>query len=229
MTRDRKAEIKKRFEDIQVQHNKLRDEWLAEAKKDWSSSPISASRLAVELWDVIREHDWVLAGRNLDGWVRRLWEFTSPHQYIGGSIGTATNIGIALGVGLAYKKTDNLVIDIQPDGDLMYDCGALWIGAHHNIPMLVIMYNNRAYGNSLRHQTLMARERRRSVENSIIGTEIDNPPPDFAQLARSMGCHGFGPIEDPKELKPVLNKAIDLLKLHRVPVLIDTICKGRGR
>lgn len=228
LTNSRRARLKERFEDIREQHKKLRERWLVESKKDWGSTPLSASRLAAELWDVIRGYNWVLTGKNLEGWVRRLWELTDPQQYIGWSIGTATSIGLSLGVALAYKKTDNLVVDIQPDGDLMYDCGALWIGAHHNIPMLVIMYNNRAYGNSLQHQITMARQRGRNIENSIIGTEIDNPPPDFAQLAQSMGCIGFGPIEDPEELKPVLEKAVESMRAHRVPVLIDTICKRRG-
>jgi benzoylformate decarboxylase/acetolactate synthase-1/2/3 large subunit len=32
-------------------------------------------------------------------------------------------------VALAYKGSGKLVVDIQPDGDLMYDVRALWIAA----------------------------------------------------------------------------------------------------
>jgi acetolactate synthase I/II/III large subunit len=46
---------------------------------------------------------------------------------VGRSLGTATQIGISLGVGLAYRGTGRLVVDLQPDGDLMFDAGALWV------------------------------------------------------------------------------------------------------
>lgn len=225
MSAKRRAELEKRFEDIRAQHERLRRKWLQKSKGDWRSRPLSASRLAAEVWDAVQGHNWVVTGANLMGWVRRLWEITDTRQFIGWTLGTSTNIGTSLGVALACKKSNSLVVDIQPDGDLMYDCGALWIGAHHNIPMLVIMYNNRAYGNSLMHQSLIARQRGRNIDNAGIGTEIDNPPPNFAQMARSMGCYGFGPIKDPEGLKHVLEEAIRLVEARKVPVLVDTICK----
>ena len=44
------------------------------------------------------------------------------------------------------------MVDIQPDGDLMFDAGALWVAAKYQIPMLVVMHNNRAYYNDWAHQ-----------------------------------------------------------------------------
>ena len=41
-------------------------------------------------------------------------------------------------------------VNIQCDGDLNYAPGVLWTAAHHHIPLLSIMHNNRAY-----HQELM--------------------------------------------------------------------------
>ncbi len=169
--------------------------------------------------------DWVVTGKNLNGWIRRLWRIDDPHRFYGWSLGTATNIGISLGVALAYKGSNATVIDIQADGDLMYDCGALWVGARQQIPFLVIMYNNRAYGNSLRHQTAVARQRGRKIENASIGTEIDNPAPDFAELANSMGCRGIGPVEDPDGVRPALEEAMAQLRLYKVPVLVDVVCE----
>jgi len=52
-----------------------------------------------------------------------------------------------------------LAVNINPDGDLMFDAGALWIAAKYQIPMLVVMHNNRAYYNDWAHQIRMAKLR----------------------------------------------------------------------
>ena len=54
------------------------------------------------------------------------------------------------GAALANKKHGRLSVNIQCDGDLNYAPGVLWTAAHHQIPLLSIMHNNRAY-----HQELM--------------------------------------------------------------------------
>ena len=104
---------------------------------------------------------------------------------------------LGLGMALAYKGTGKLVVDIQPDGDLMYDAGALWVAAQMKLPMLVVMYNNRAYYNDWNHQIHIAEERGRPDENAWIGQAINDPPPDFAGLAQSMGWYAEGPFESP--------------------------------
>ena len=146
----------------------------------------------------------------------------APERYVGSSLGTATQIGISLGVGLAYKGTGKLIVDIQPDGDLMFDAGALWTAAAMKIPMLVVMYNNRAYYNDWNHQIHIAEERGRPVENASIGQAINDPPPDFAGLARSMGWYAEGPIERPEGIAPALQRAIREVEAGR-PALVDTV------
>ena len=52
----------------------------------------------------------------------------------------------------ALSGPPRVVVDIQPDGDLMFDAGALWMAAKYEIPMLIVMHNNRAYYNDWEHQ-----------------------------------------------------------------------------
>jgi len=87
-----------------------------------------------------------------------LRQAVSPSRQV---LGTATQIGISLGVALAHRDAGRLVVDLQPDGDLMFDAGALWVAAKHRIPLLVVMHNNRAYYNDWEHQIRMARQRAR--------------------------------------------------------------------
>ena len=93
---------------------------------------------------------------------------------------------MSLGVALAHRGTGRLVVDIQPDGDLMFDAGALWTAAKNNIPFLIVMYNNRAYYNDWEHQIHVAEHRGTPVERAHIGQDIVGPEPDFATLAQLM-------------------------------------------
>ena len=140
-------------------HDEVWAKWQEEARKNWDASPITFARLALEIWDVIKDEDWVLSANNLKQQVRKLWDFDKPYRHPGVELGTSTQIGISLGVALAHKGTGRIVVDIQPDGDLMFDAGALWVAAKYQILMLVVMHNNRAYYNDWEHQIRMAKLR----------------------------------------------------------------------
>jgi len=120
-----------------------------------------------------------------------------------------------------------LVVDLQPDGDLMFDAGALWMAAKYEIPILVVMYNNRAYYNDWNHQIVMARNRGTDESRAHIGMDLYDPDPDFAMLARAQGWWAEGPILDGDDVGPALGRAIEQVKQGR-PALLDTVCQ-RGK
>jgi len=132
-----------------------------------------------------------------------------------------------VGAALAHRGTDRLCISIQPDGDFLFTPSALWTAAHHRIPLLVVMFNNRSYYNSENHQRLLSQARERSTDTIGIGTRIDDPPVDFATLARSFGFHGEGPIEEPEELRPALERAVKHVKEYKGCALVDVITEPR--
>ena len=153
-------------------------------------------------------------------------DFDKPWRHAGKSLGTSTQIGMSLGVALAHKGTDKLVVALQPDGDLMYDLGALWTAAKHRIPILIVMFNNRAYFNDWEHQIRVARQRGTDPDKAHIGMDIFDPEPDFAAVARAVGCHGEGPITDPAEIGPAVRRALEEVKQGR-PALVDVITQHR--
>jgi acetolactate synthase-1/2/3 large subunit len=220
------ARVTARAADTAARTQALHDNWRREARENWDASPISLPRLASEVWDAIQDEDWVLSAGTLERWTRRLWNFDKPYRHPGRSLGTATQFGISIGVALAHRDHRRLVVDMQPDGDLMYDAGALWTVAKHRIPMLVVMYNNRAYYNDWEHQVRMAKLRGTSVERAFIGMDMDDPAPDFAAMARSMGWYAEGPFESPGGLAAALRRAIAKVKAGR-PALLDTVTQKR--
>ena len=163
--------------------------------------PMTVPRLALEVWDAIKGEDWVLTTGDLGSWGKKLWNFDRPYCHAGRELGTGTQIGLSLGVALANKGTGRLVVDLQPDGDLMFDAGALWIAAKYKIPMLVVMFNNRAYYNDWNHQIVLAKTRGTDPSRAHIGMDLYDPDPDFAGLARSMGWYAEGPFENGDDLE----------------------------
>jgi acetolactate synthase-1/2/3 large subunit len=218
--------VAERTKTVAKKHDGLFKSWAAEAKQDWDGVPITLPRLASEMWDVIKHEDWVLTACTLQDWVYKLWDFDKPYRHAGQALGTGTQIGVSLGVALAHRGTGRLVIDIQPDGDLMFDAGALWSAAKNNIPMLIVMYNNRAYYNDWEHQIRVAHHRGTPVERAHIAQDISGPNPDFATMAKSMGWYAEGPIENPAEIAPALRRAIAQVKAGK-PALVDTVVRPR--
>lgn len=206
---DRSDELHERFQMIASMHDASHKSFREVVKNRSKESPIALPFLASELWEVIKDTDWVLGNGNLRGWTERLWDYKEPYQVIDsrGGGGLGMGFGHALGVALANKGKNRLTINIQSDGDFLFTPSAVWTAVHHRIPMLVVMYNNRTYGNDLGHQGLMAEVRGRPEENKNIGIDIDDPYVDFAAMAKSFGAWAEGPIDDPLQLRNALERA----------------------
>ncbi len=220
------AKVRERTAKVTKRHNETWAKWQEEARKDWDASPITVPRLACEVWDVIKDEDWVLTANTLKTRVRKIWNFDKPYRHPGVELGTSTQIGMSIGVALAHKKHKRIVVDLQPDGDLMFDAGALWVAAKYEIPMLIVMNNNRAYFNDWEHQIRMARLRGTDEKKAHIGMDLYGPEPDFAKLAHSMGVWGEGPIEKPEDIRPALLRALEVVKSGK-PALVDTVVAHR--
>jgi thiamine pyrophosphate-dependent acetolactate synthase large subunit-like protein len=87
------------------------------------------------------------------------------------------------------------------------------MAAKYQIPLLIVMYNNRAYYNDWNHQIVMARTRGTDPSCAHIGIDLFGPAPDFAGLARSMGWWAEGPIENADDLQLSLQRAVAQVKM----------------
>jgi acetolactate synthase-1/2/3 large subunit len=226
LTADRKNAFEARARKLAEAQQEARERMLTEASYAWDASPISTARMAAEIWAQVKDKDWSLVSNN--AWAQRLFTFDKHYQYIGGSGGAGVGYGApaALGAAVANKKYGRLSINIQNDGDLMYAPGVLWTSAHHSIPLLSVMHNNRAYHQEVMHLQRMANRHQRGITTAEIGTTIKNPNIDYAAMARSMGVHGEGPITDPNDLAPALKRALEAVSRGE-PALVDVVTQPR--
>jgi len=231
MSEERRSSIAERQSGLQSAFLKMTERAVEDARYGWNEAPISTARLAMELWQAIKDRDWALvSGTNFQSfWPQRLWDFDRQYQYIGNSGGAGIGYGApaAVGAALAHRGEGRLAVNIQSDGDMLYVPGAFWTAAHHKIPLLTVMHNNGGYHQEIMHLQRMTSQRRRGMDgNARVGNVFEDPPVDFAGMARSMGVWSMGPITEPGELAAALRQAIDVVE-QGMPALVDIACQPR--
>ena len=230
ITPDRKRVIEDRGAKLAAAHQKALDQVRSEATYAWDASPISTARLCAELWEQIKNEDWSLTAvlRHFSWWPLRLWPLDKHYQYTGlqGGGGIGYNAPASVGVALANKKHGRFSVSIQDDGDLLFAPAVLWTAAHHRIPLLTVMHNNRAYHEEMMHVQRMANRHNRGIDRAHIGTKFEDPNFDFAKIAQGMGVYAEGPITDPNELGPALKRAVAVVKRGE-PALVDVVTQPR--
>jgi thiamine pyrophosphate-dependent acetolactate synthase large subunit-like protein len=230
ITPDRRRAMDARGTKIAAAHKEIRRRNIELASVGWDASPVSLNRLCAELWPQIKDLDWSLVSWQgfISGWPGRLWNFDKHYQYIGGQGAGGMGYGApaAVGAALANKKHGRFSVSIQTDGDLNYAPGVLWTAAHHRIPLLTIMHNNRGYHQEVMFIEQAASIRNRGADRAHIGTKLWDPDINYAKMAQAYGMEGFGPITDPKDLAPTFRKAIELVGKGE-PAMIDVVTQPR--
>jgi thiamine pyrophosphate-dependent acetolactate synthase large subunit-like protein len=223
----RRSVLANRTTKLQTDYRRMKERTRTAAANGWDAKPVTTARLGAQLWNTVKNEKWCLAVVGQTP-ARNLWPATEHYNFIGGSGGAGVGYSAPAAVGAALANRDKgiVTVSIQPDGDLMYAPGVLWTAAHHKIPILMLMHNNRAYHQEVMHLQKMAGLHNRRMDTAAIGTTIENPNIDFAKLAQSMGVWAEGPITEPTAIGPALARALATVKRGE-PALVDVVCQGR--
>jgi len=118
-------------------------------------------------------------------------------------------LGHAFPVGLGAKiaRPDRAVVVLSGDGGFLYNSQELATAVQHQIPVVVVVFNDNAYGNVLRAQL-------EKFDGHVLGSRLHNP--DFAALARSYGARGVRAM-GAAELKAAIQDGLQ----QKVPTLVE--------
>jgi thiamine pyrophosphate-dependent acetolactate synthase large subunit-like protein len=150
--------------------------------------------------------------------------FRHPLDYLGGDGGAGVGIGpsLAIGAALALRGSGRLPVGVLGDGDYLMGVQAIWTAVRYEIPVLIVICNNRCYYNDVIAAENMALRRKRPLENRFVGQMLDEPAPDLAALARAQGAEAVGPVSSAGALREALLRGIERVREGRVFV-IDAI------
>ena len=104
----------------------------------------------------------------------------------------SVGLGLACGIGAAIARPDRISVAAVGDGGALMALGELETAARYRLPMLIVIYNDAAYGAEVHHFGPMGQP-----------TEPARfPDTDFAALARAAGAEGIT-VRDKGHLAPV--------------------------
>ena len=134
-----------------------------------------------------------------------------PRQYITAGYQGTLGFGYPTSLGVKAANPDRVVISVAGDGGFMFGVQELATAAQHDLGVVVLVFNNSAYGN-------IRRDQRTRFQGRIIASELENP--DFVALAESFGVHGAR-VDNPEALRPVLAAAIERNAPALIEIMID--------
>ncbi|GAA4738225.1 thiamine pyrophosphate-binding protein [Nocardioides endophyticus] len=203
-----------------------RHDWRLRASTATADGLVPVERMLHELAGALEGVDFVLGGGTNGRHEHRFLQLDRARQYTGWGAGGGLGYGVggALGAALA-QQPGTITVDVQADGDLLFLPSALWTAAHKSLPVLVVVNNNRQYGNTVEHAARIAARRRHTEETRYVGAGLSDPPVDLAAMARSFGVWASGPITDADTLAEHLAEAVKVVSSGR-PAVLDVLTPG---
>jgi acetolactate synthase I/II/III large subunit len=200
--------------------------WRDAASKAEADGCVPLDRLIHELGRALSGQRFVLANGTNQRIEHRLWNMTEPRQYLGWHAGGGLGYGVGatIGASLAFGR-DTISVSVQADGDILYLPSALWTAAQLSLPTLIVVHNNRQYGNTVEHAAAIATQRGRSTERRYVGAGLGEPAVSIAGLAKSFGVWATGPVADTATLADSLAEAVAVVRSGG-PALVDVLTPG---
>jgi benzoylformate decarboxylase len=189
----------------------------------WNNGPMAKSSPVrgqpMTLWDMamtVREFAKkraVTFARLPIGWPGEAYEFDGPLSFMGNDGGGAvgTGPGHTIGAALALKDTGRLTVGVLGDGDYLMGVSALWSASHFEIPVMIVIADNRSYFNDEMHQERVAQMRSRPAQNRWIGQRIDDPRVDLVAMARAQGFDSEEPVSTTEGLAKALKRGAEIV------------------
>ena len=150
------------------------------------------------------------------GWPPNANTIEHPLDFLGsnGGGGVGGGPGMAVGAALALrdKHPGRLPVAILGDGDFMMGSNAFWSASNQEIPLLVIVANNRSYFNDEEHQRHIAHDRHRPEENAHVGQRIEGPAPDLVMVAKAQGGWDGELVTNIEDVPAALKRGIAAVK-----------------
>ncbi len=190
--------------------------------KGWDATPINAARVARTM-DRLIEKDALIVNESPTSkdLLMSNFQFSPGRDYFSNSSGGYLGWGLGAAIGAKLASPKRRVVACLGDGSTMFGLQGLWTLAKYRIPLVVIVFNNRAYM-AVKNQFRGSEERIRIAAE--MGAEISGPEINFARLAETFGIFGER-VEHPDAIEATLKRALE----QNGPALVDVVISQNTR
>jgi benzoylformate decarboxylase len=211
-----------RLECLREAQEQVKSELESRVKQGWDATPINTARLARTM-DRLLENDTLIVNESPTSKDILLanFQFGKGRSYFSNSSGGFLGWGIGAAIGAQLGLPHRRVVACLGDGSTMFGIQGLWTLAKYRVPLLVIVFNNRAYM-AVKNQFSGSAERVRIAAE--MGAEIVGPDVNFARLADTFGIFGQR-VESPEAIEPALRRAME----QNGPALVDVVIAQNTR
>jgi benzoylformate decarboxylase len=195
------------------------------AKKHWDRSPLSWERLCFEVDRVLEEDACVVP--ELTHRVPHHWmNFDrGKKKLIGRTTGSALGWGVGASFGVKVGRPDKQVVCLVGDGGMLFgQLESLWSFSRYDVPVIIIVFNNRSYEGPRKRMAMISRRPMEKYKD--MANYIGDPDVGFVDIAKSFGIKGEV-VSTPNDIRPAMKRAIQVTKDGR-PYLIDAILAQTG-
>jgi benzoylformate decarboxylase len=191
-------------------------------KTGWDEAPINAARL-MRTMDRLIEPDALIVNESPTSKdiLMANFRFAPGRSYFSNSSGGYLGWGLGAAIGAALGSPGRRVIACLGDGSTMFGLQGLWTLAKYRIPLLVVVFNNRAYM-AVKNQFRGSEERIRIAAE--MGAELVGPDLNFAAIAATFGIFSQR-VEQPGQIEPALKRALE----QSGPALLDVVIRQNPR
>ena len=204
------------------------DRRMRRARRGWDSVPIYAERLCAEL-DEILDEDAVVVVETGDRSPLEWMNFgLGAKTLIGPTTGFALGWGIGASLGVKIARPDQQVVALVGDGATLFgQLESLWTASRYDIPVIMVIFNNRSYDSERGRIHFASRVARADKSRwKDMSCYLGDPVVDFVSVAKGFDIDGTV-ISRPDEIRPAFKRAASVNREGR-PYLIDAVIAQRG-
>jgi acetolactate synthase-1/2/3 large subunit len=206
----------------EAEHRKLVEALAVKSANVRNDTPIDMAWLSRCVGDVADDNTIVVNEYDLDTSQARL---NRPGSYFSQSPSSGLGWGLGAALGAKLAAPDKTIICCVGDGAYIFGTptAAHWTARAHDLPVLTIIFNNRAWNAVKRSVTSHAPKGWAVRSGAMPISELD-PAPDYEMIARACG-NWAERVEDPGKLPDVLREALRVVREDKRPALLNVICK----
>ncbi len=223
LPRDR---IEARRRRVVTHHQERRRRLAARAESVWSESPVAPERLATELNRRLDPGAVVVSELATSDFA--LWSYLDftpgdPGRLHVTSAGGVLGWGIGAAIGTKMGYPDRQVALVLGDGSFQFGVQALWSAARYEVPIAIIIFNNRAYQ---ANRLALHRYGGRAAETGkYVGSYLGSPEIDNVKIAEGYGVDGEC-VSEPDGLPAAIDRCLQAVAAGR-PYVLDVVIQPR--